>query len=468
MEVKITETAKKTAGLLRTTAEVLQGVRSVAVELNAGAAAAPAKDLAPMIAEGISERIDAVRAISEAAQEAAESAKAVADDAKSVADSAGVAATAASITANAAKTTADNVQDAADNARSAADKAQATADKAQSTADKAQDAADGNTALLGAITASAVWPKPNDTAPLRIVATQDKLQAVVSRGELVWAAEDADVIKFVRAEGGSGTATVALNTTDKNYSLTLGAGEGKAVLPATITDITTSADNDIEHVRLRGKLNKSGIQFNQKFPNLKTADLAGLDMSGLTSLLQLFRDCGGATVIDVSGWDTSGMTSLAQVFYDCQNLISLDVSSWDTSGVTNMDSLFYNCRVLTTLDLSSFDTSKVVNMNYFFNNLRALTTLKFDTLDMGSVTSATAIFRNNNALTTVTGTITGLKVSLDLNSCPLTNASAMVFINGLAEVSTAQTITFKATTYATLTEEQLAIATSKGWTVTSA
>lgn len=71
MEVKITETAKKTAGLLHTTAEVLQGVRSVAVELNAGAASAPAKDLAPMIAEGISERIDAVRAISEAAQEAA-------------------------------------------------------------------------------------------------------------------------------------------------------------------------------------------------------------------------------------------------------------------------------------------------------------------------------------------------------------------------------------------------------------
>lgn len=368
------------------------------------------------------------------------------------------------------------------------------ANAAKATADKAQDAADGNTALLGAITASAVWPKPNDTAPLKIVATQDKLQAVVSRGELVWAAEDADVIKFVRAEGGTGTATVALNTTDKNYSLTLGAGEGKAVLPATITDITTSADNDIEHVRLRGKLNKSGIQFNQKFPNLKTADLAGLDMSGLTSLLRMFRDCGGATVIDVSGWDTSGMTSLEQVFYGCRALTSIDVSKWDTSKVTNLYCLCYNCRnltsldvskwdtskvttidralygceALTSLDLSGWDTSKVTNFSHFLYGDTAITTLKFGTWDMSSATSVQNMFGYCNALTTVTGTITGIKLSLDLNSCPLTNASAMVFINGLAEVTTAQTITFKATTYATLTEEQLAIATSKGWTVAGA
>lgn len=55
--------------------------------------------------------------------------------------------------------------------------------------------------------------------------------------------------------------------------------------------------------------------------------------------------------------------------------------------------------------------------------------------------------------------------TVNLQYSPLDNASAMVFINGLAEVTTAKTITFKASTYDTLTPEQIAVATSKGWNV---
>ena len=135
-------------------------------------------------------------------------------------------------------------------------------------------------------------------------------------------------------------------------------------------------------------------------------------------------------------------TDASEMFSCCSALTALDVSGWDTSKVTDMNSMFSCCSALTALDVSGFDTSKVTNMY--------------------------SMFYNCYALTTVTGTITGIKESLDLRYSPLTNASAMVFINGLAEVTTAQTITFKATTYATLTEEQIAVATSKGWTVASA
>ena len=55
---------------------------------------------------------------------------------------------------------------------------------------------------------------------------------------------------------------------------------------------------------------------------------------------------------------------------------------------------------------------------------------------------------------------------LNLSDCPLTAASAMVFINGLATVTTTRTLKLSATTYDSLTNEQIAIATSKGWTVT--
>lgn len=68
-------------------------------------------------------------------------------------------------------------------------------------------------------------------------------------------------------------------------------------------------------------------------------------------------------------------------------------------------------------------------------------------------------------LTNVIGTFEGLYTGLDLHYSPLTAQSAMVFINGLAEVEETKTLRLSATTYDALTPEQIAIATSKGWTV---
>ena len=77
------------------------------------------------------------------------------------------------------------------------------------------------------------------------------------------------------------------------------------------------------------------------------------------------------------------------------------------------------------------------------------------------------MFINCYALTTITGPITGISTNIDLTSCPLTHDSAMVFMNGLNTVTGTRTITFKSTTYETLTEAEIAAATAKGWTVKS-
>ena len=78
------------------------------------------------------------------------------------------------------------------------------------------------------------------------------------------------------------------------------------------------------------------------------------------------------------------------------------------------------------------------------------------------------MFDSCTALTTITGPITGISASIDFGSSPLTHDSAMVFLNGLNTVTGTRTITFKSTTYGTLTEAEIAAATAKGWTVKSA
>lgn len=99
-------------------------------------------------------------------------------------------------------------------------------------------------------------------------------------------------------------------------------------------------------------------------------------------------------------------------------------------------------------------------------------------MDFSHVTTVDRAFYNCKELMTVTGTLTNIgagftaNTTLDLSYCPLTNASAMVFINGLYDLVTAgssitHTIKFSSTTYGNLSAADIAVATAKGWTVTS-
>ena len=103
-----------------------------------------------------------------------------------------------------------------------------------------------------------------------------------------------------------------------------------------------------------------------------------------------------------------------------------------------MNGMFYGCTSLTSLDLSNFDTSKVTNMGYMFQSCTNLTSLD---------------------------SMQNIPVSLSLSSTQLDQTSLVDVINNLTTVTTTQTLTLGGTLLAKLTEEQIAIAVNKGWTV---
>jgi hypothetical protein len=65
------------------------------------------------------------------------------------------------------------------------------------------------------------------------------------------------------------------------------------------------------------------------------------------------------------------------------------------------------------------------------------------------------------------GFLNNLKISLSLDTTRLERASLRAVINGLADLTgqTAQTLILGATLIAKLTEEDIAIATNKNWTI---
>ena len=88
---------------------------------------------------------------------------------------------------------------------------------------------------------------------------------------------------------------------------------------------------------------------------------------------------------------------------------------------------------------------------------------------MNNVEDAYGMFEGCSALTDISGEITNIKVNLNLSTVNLSRSSALVFINGLSEeggLEPQKVITFSQSTYNTLDESDIALASNKGWAVT--
>lgn len=194
------------------------------------------------------------------------------------------------------------------------------------------------------------------------------------------------------------------------------------------------------------------------------------DMSQVTDMSFMFYNCKKLTNIDFSGCDLSQVTSMSNMFNDCRILTSVILSGIDTPRLITIGNFLSFCDSITDIDVSSLNLSNVSMISSgFVDNCNNLVSIHFgDSFDLSHLATfiQSWFIRNCPKLTTVTGSmIIGGNINV---SAPLTNESAMVFINGLMNTTKNCTITFSSTTYNSLTTDQIAIATGKGWTVASA
>ena len=214
------------------------------------------------------------------------------------------------------------------------------------------------------------------------------------------------------------------------------------------------------------------------------------DTSNVTNMDNMFGTMPALTSLDLGDkFDTSNVTSMAYMFDTMPALTSLDLGDkFDTSNVTYMHSMFGTMSALTSLDLGDkFDTSNVTYMSNMFNRDSKLQTLQ--QLKGDKVISIDGIFRGVYALENFGGILNLGKgytqktnnynnYQLSVSDCTkLTHDSLMNIINGLYDLNLTYNVAGGGTLYtqslvlgetnkAKLTEEEIAIATSKGWDVT--
>ena len=174
----------------------------------------------------------------------------------------------------------------------------------------------------------------------------------------------------------------------------------------------------LEELDLRGLDTSSVTNMQSTFnscSSLTSLDVSSWDTSSVTNMQYTFDNCSSLTSLDVSSWDTSSVTNMQSTFYNCSSLTSLDVSSWDTSSVTTLYGTFNSCSSLTSLDVSSWDTSSVTTVVSAFAYLKGATYIKLPESCFESCTDFSNIFNSCTSLVYILGAI-------DMRSCMTTGS----------------------------------------------
>ena len=197
-----------------------------------------------------------------------------------------------------------------------------------------------------------------------------------------------------------------------------------------------------------------------------------LDTSGATNLSHLFDNSGLQIVPNLQ---TSNVTDMSYMFYFCSSNYLSEIPEMDMSNVTNVTYMFYYCPGL--VKIPNLNCSKVTSFSSFTYQTSNLESMGW--IDCDSCTSVGGIMNSSMSKLTYLGgfrnlgkasTVSGTNGSSFLNYAPnLTYESVMNVINGLYDRATAGlsvlTLKLHANHLAMLSEDDIAIATNKGWTI---
>ena len=207
---------------------------------------------------------------------------------------------------------------------------------------------------------------------------------------------------------------------------------------------------------------------------LKTLTLPdNMTLSHVTSINSCFIQCSSLREIDTSKWTLANVTNMGSCFSGCGSLQSLDTSKWTLANVTDMYQCFSQCSSLREIDFSSCNITKCIYWEDWIYSCSSLETLKIGLIDFSRCGSIN-FFENTTNIREITGTLRGIRNNFWAVSRRMTRDSCMVFINGLETVTEAKTLTLGVNNKPVslggkgndpISDDDLKIATDKGWTV---
>lgn len=181
-----------------------------------------------------------------------------------------------------------------------------------------------------------------------------------------------------------------------------------------------------------------------------------IDTSKGTNFQYAWNNCSKLT--EFPALDMGNGTDFSGAWGNCTSLT--EFPALDLSSGTNFSYAWQYCSSLTEFPM--LDLSSGTNFLNAWYRCSALTTI--GQLDLSNGTSFTNAWSGCSSLTTLGG-FGAIKVSINLSASTLLTVESIMNVINQAATVTGKTMTLGSTNLAKLTDEQKAVATSKGWTL---
>lgn len=182
------------------------------------------------------------------------------------------------------------------------------------------------------------------------------------------------------------------------------------------------------------------------------------NMSGVTNMEGFLQGSNKINSVVLS--NTDDVVNMAYAFFSCRNAISITIS--DTSKVTDFESSFYWCVNLKKISLNVESVEDTLDM---FNDCDNIEEIHLTSFLKNARMIRTFYKCTSLSILTVTAWPDADMSRINLDQSPLTHDSIVGLLNALPRASGNYSFQIGQTNIDKLTEEEVAIATNKGWTL---
>ncbi len=219
--------------------------------------------------------------------------------------------------------------------------------------------------------------------------------------------------------------------------------------------------------------------------NLEYLDPSLWNTQSLYDIRGVFANCSSLTSINCRNWNTRKVVDMSKAFNGCSNLQFIDLENWDFSNVTDMENMFRDCRSLKKVNVKwnvNYSNANAKGLFYGCANLEELDLKGFDRFWLdGPKPNNKDVFHKCSKLRTLIGgrqslseaIFTQAGTSICLGHSPLLDRySIRAIFNGIPnrrfpydDLKGRMGVYLHYETRKQVTDEDIAIATSKGWDV---
>ena len=294
--------------------------------------------------------------------------------------------------------------------------------------------------------------------------TSDDKSASVRVGAATYIARGFDTVQ-TRGVSDEGFAT-SLITTDavKMYKINSGASGFKNCSNMKYCKATMTND-DINALGFSGS---EIVDMNETFRNCKNLIYTeDIDIYDSTRSLYIYIDAssmfnGCHALIRPGALSVGWMLYADYMFKDCGSLMSFTKDKIKSKQITKCTGMFENCSALRSVSVENINAE----MTDTFKNCANLQIVNLALLGNAKFTDTTFAGCSKLKRLAVSGTWHGGDINL-MDASSMTRSALVTLFDSLPAVTNAATITLHSSSYSRLSDDDIAVATGKGYTVTT-